>query len=189
MRQSMRQCLTGLILLAAAAGPAAAQTTPPAAAPGSGAHPFQRLYEVMSHPRCLNCHTNVDHPKQGDARRRHTMMVVRGADDAGGAVRCASCHQAANNASSVVPGAPHWQLAPLSMGWEGKSAGDLCRVLLDKALNGGRDAGQIVEHLVGDPLVQWAFAPGAARTLPPLTREAFHAEARAWLAAGAPCPR
>jgi hypothetical protein len=41
-------------------------------------------------------------------------------------------------ADGRVPGAPHWQLAPRSMGWEDLSDADLCRVLKDSRKNKGR---------------------------------------------------
>ena len=37
---------------------------------------FQPLFEVLTHPRCLNCHTKTDFPRQGDERRRHAQLVV-----------------------------------------------------------------------------------------------------------------
>ena len=51
---------------------------------------------------------------------------------------CSTCHQEANQEESGVPGAVHWHLAPLRMGWEGLSDGELCRALLDPFKNGGR---------------------------------------------------
>jgi hypothetical protein len=42
-------------------------------------------------------------------------------------MRCQTCHQTVNTADGRVPGAPDWHLAPRAMGWEGLSAGELCR--------------------------------------------------------------
>src|SRR5262249_33208000 len=100
---------------------------------------WKSIQSVLTHPRCLNCHTSVDHPKQGDDRHRHQQHVVRGVDGHGApAMRCATCHRGTNDAPSGVPGAPNWHLAPLSMSWENKEGNELCRALLDRKLNGNR---------------------------------------------------
>ena len=39
---------------------------------------WQQLYSVMSHPRCVNCHTASDYPQQGGDRHRHLFNLVRG---------------------------------------------------------------------------------------------------------------
>jgi hypothetical protein len=80
----------------------------------------------------------------GDVRRIHIPLVVRGADNHGvGAMRCGNCHNGSgNNETSGTPGAGGpglWQLAPVSMLWQGLSSGELCRMLKDKGRNGGRD--------------------------------------------------
>jgi len=156
----------------------------------AGEQAFRRLATVLMHPRCLNCHTLTDYPKQGDDRHAHLFRVSRGADDHGAAgLTCSTCHQNANNAASGVPGAPNWHLAPRSMAWEGLSVSQVCRTLKDPARNGARDVDALVAHLTGDPLVQWAWAPGADRTPPPLGQGEFHAVVRAWAEAGAGCPR
>ena len=62
-------------------------------------------------------------------------LVVRGPDGRGTpTLKCSTCHQTVNTAAGRVPGAPHWQLAPRSMVWEGSDA-DLCRALKDPAKN------------------------------------------------------
>ncbi len=150
---------------------------------------FAKMAPVLQHPRCLNCHSVTLHPTQGNEKNRHTFGVVRGADGKGAAgLRCASCHQAQNMAASRAPGAPHWQLAPLSMGWEGKSLRDLCRTLVDQTANGGRDAAALAKHMKEDPLVQWAWSPGGARSAPPVGQKEFHDLADTWAESGAVCP-
>jgi hypothetical protein len=187
---------TGLAVVAAlsllAAIAAWAQSPRPDAAPGGAL--FLRIAPVFEHPRCMNCHTKVDYPRQGDDRHRHAMNVRRGGDGHGAAaMRCTACHGRGNNAVSGVPGADEdWHLAPLSMGWEGLAAGEICRNLADPAKNGGRTGSQVVDHL-NTPLVRWAWSPGqtaqgAARTSPPLSHADFVAAAQAWITAGAPCP-
>lgn len=150
---------------------------------------FAPIASVLQHPRCLNCHTVTDFPRQTDARVRHAQRVVRGADGHGAAtLHCAACHQDHNVADGAVPGAPHWHLAPLSMGWEGLTATQLCEAIKDPARNGGRQSlDAVIEHMRVDPLVLWAWNPGAGRTTPPLAHEVFVEQLEAWAAAGGPC--
>jgi hypothetical protein len=149
---------------------------------------FRRIAEVLRHPRCLNCHPSGDFPRQADDRHRHRMQVARGPDDRGTpALKCSTCHQTVNMADGRVPGAPHWQLAPRSMAWEGLSDADLCRALKDPAKNKGRSVAALVEHMTGDPLVQWAWSPGE-RTPPTIGQREFHGLVRRWARTGAACP-
>lgn len=160
---------------------------------------FAPIARVMTHPRCLNCHTSTDYPRQGDDRHRHLFLVVRGDDNRGApGAHCGNCHGGANQSASGVPGAPGWRLAPLDMAWEGTpgvamdNAG-LCRRLLDRQRNGGRDSAALERHMTEEPLVAWAWAPGKdrlqeGRAPPPLSQADFIAAFRAWRAAGAPCP-
>jgi len=157
-----------------------------AADPASSFAPIQQL---LTHPRCLNCHTTTPFPRQGDERRRHDMQVLRGPEGLGvAAMKCAACHTAQNNSTSGVPGAPHWRLAPLSMGWEGLSERELCQRLLDRKHNGNRSAAQIVDHITKDPLVAWAWTPGANRQPAAPAREETSRLLHLWLAGGARCP-
>ena len=154
----------------------------------SSVETFSRISAVLRSPRCLNCHPSGNAPRQGDERRVHDFRVVRGRDDRGAAgMRCATCHQESNQEHSAVPGAPHWQLAPASMGWEGLSDAELCRSLTRPQTNGGRSIEQVVQHMTDDPLVQWAWNPGAQRTLPPIAQQEFHELVRAWFRSGARC--
>ena len=150
---------------------------------------FGRIAEVLRHPRCLNCHPSGDFPRQADDRHRHRMLVARGPDDRGTpALKCSTCHQTENTADGRVPGAPHWQLAPRSMGWEDLSDADLCRVLKDSRKNKGRSVQALVEHMTTDALVQWAWSPGE-RTPPSIGQREFHELVRRWAQTGAACPR
>jgi hypothetical protein len=153
---------------------------------------FRQMASVLQHSRCMNCHTNAAFPRQGDDRHRHLMNVARGPDDRGPAgLHCSTCHQAANQGASGVPGAADWHLAPLRMAWEGLSVGELCRAISDPK-RGGMKPEQLAEHFETS-LVAWAWAPGVdahgrARTSPPLSHDKFIEITRQWVGSGATCP-
>jgi hypothetical protein len=157
-----------------------------------GAALFRQMATVLQHPRCMNCHTREDYPRQGDERHRHTMNVARGENDHGApGLHCATCHQSANQAAAGTPGAPDWGLAPRRMAWEGLSVGELCRALQDPA-KGRMRPNEFVPHF-RTGLVRWAWSPGTdahgrARSVPPIPHERFIALAQAWVDNGAPCP-
>jgi hypothetical protein len=154
------------------------------------AQSFGPIGKVLLHPRCLNCHTGVDYPKQGDDRHPHWFRVVRGGDDRGApGMRCATCHQPMNDEASGVPGAPNWHTAPRSMAWEQKTPAQLCRTLLDRNKNGDRSIGALVDHMSNDPLVAWGWAPGGRRGPVPIAKQDFVALLQRWQKAGAPCPK
>src|SRR5262245_54013904 len=93
------------------------QTAP--AGTANGLEAWQRVYSVLTHPRCINCHTATSYPQQGDDRHRHFANVVRGPDGKGvPGLNCATCHQESNADSTGVPGGHNWHLAPLSMKWQ-----------------------------------------------------------------------
>jgi hypothetical protein len=55
---------------------------------------FEAMSQVLHHPRCMNCHSKGDFPRQGDDRHRHSMNVHRGsAGDGIAGAKCSSCHQ------------------------------------------------------------------------------------------------
>jgi hypothetical protein len=184
-------CLLALVPACLPGTPVSAADAPESSNARSAAL-FERMVPVLVHPRCLNCHSRADFPRQGDDRHRHTMNVSRGPDDHGApTLQCSTCHQAANQPASGVPGAPDWHLAPIRMAWEGLSPGELCRALLDPQ-RGGMRPDRLVAHL-NTGLVRWAFAPGTnargvPRSTPPLPHEEFVAAARQWVASGSRCP-
>ena len=161
---------------------AAAQATAPA--------PFDPIASVVMHPRCINCHQDLS-PRQTDQRIVHRPLVVRGKDGHGAPTQpCQTCHQATNTADGFVPGVASWQLAPLSMLWEGKTKAEICEQMKDPGRNGARRTGEdVIEHMKTDPLVLWAWAPGAGRTIPPLSHKDFVEALEAWVRAGMPCPQ
>ncbi len=165
------------LLLVACATPALAQSPL-----------FEPIYSVLTHPRCLNCHTKTDFPRQGDERRRHDQLVVRGEDNHGApTLHCSACHQDHNVADDEVPGAPHWRLAPLSMAWEELDAVELCEVLKDRSKNGNRSLEDLYTHMAEDALVLWGWEPGRNRTKPPIDHPEFVSLLRSWVDAGGPC--
>ncbi|MGL4629717.1 MAG: hypothetical protein ACRCVT_00825, partial [Leadbetterella sp.] len=128
-------------------------------------------------------------PHQGDYIHPHLLGVKRGAADKGMPVMtCKMCHQETNNKYSGVPGAPHWQLAPASMAWQGLSDSQIGTFLKDQAKNGSRSLEDLYKHMTEDPLVQWAWQPGENRTTPPLTQQQFASALREWIDNGAIVP-
>ncbi len=150
---------------------------------------FVEAGKVLQSPRCLNCHPNGDRPTQGNDMHLHVPMVVRGPADKGAtALRCMTCHQAANFEPAGVPGHPLWHLAPVSMAWQGKSLGQICEQIKDRQRNGGKSLAQIQEHMAHDTLVGWGWKPGGNRAPAPGTQAAFGQLVEAWIANGAACP-
>lgn len=151
--------------------------------------PFYTILEVVTSPRCMNCHPTDNQPRQTDAQYKHLFGVVRGVDNHGGAVlHCESCHHEENNPYSNVPGAPHWVLAPRSMGWLGLSDAEIARTLVDLEKNGGRTAEDLVEHMSTDALVLWAWDAGEGRNPPPVPFDDFVDALNLWLEQGAELP-
>lgn len=150
---------------------------------------WNQIVTVLQHPRCLNCHQK-DSPLQGDSRRLHIPMVVRGPENHGvGAMQCNGCHnESGNNNTSRTPGAPHWSLAPASMLWQGLSSAQLCRALKNSATNGNRTLAQIVDHMGTDKLVLWGWDPGTGRAPVPIPHAEFMQQLRIWVDGGAVCP-
>jgi hypothetical protein len=176
------------------------QTVPQAVTPISanreaGLAAWQRVYSVLTNPRCINCHTATQHPEQGDDRLPHLFNVVRGPEDKGvPGLNCATCHQGANAESTGVPGAHNWHLAPLSMKWQDLNDQILSSAEVCQSLTHSLSGPGILKHHEEEPLVLWAFQPGhhrdgTARSLPPLTHDEFVAATRTWVEAGTPCPQ
>ncbi len=153
---------------------------------------FLAFVPVLRHPRCMNCHSSGDFPRQGDDGHPHTMNVQRGRDGHGvTAEKCSTCHQDHNlMGAHLPPGAPNWGLPPAStpMIWQGLTDGELCQSIKDPKRNRHRNVDQLVEHLTADKLVMWGWNPGEGRTPIPMSHDDFSAKVKAWRAAGAPCP-
>ena len=66
-----------LSISAAPAGQDAAPPTPGASSRAAGLAAWQQVYSVLTHPRCVNCHTATDHPQQGDDRQFGVASLFR----------------------------------------------------------------------------------------------------------------
>jgi hypothetical protein len=152
---------------------------------------FEAIVPVLRHPRCMNCHSTGDFPRQGDDSHRHTMKIRRGPEGHGiNSVMCSTCHQDHNLVGlHTPPGAPDWALPPPAtpMIWEGLTDQRLCELLKDPRQNGHRTTEQIVEHM-HTPLVLWGWIPGEGRTPIPMPQQEFLAKVEEWAAEGAACP-
>ena len=150
---------------------------------------FAEVGKVIQHPRCLNCHPRGERPTQTDAMRPHMPLVVRADSGMGAAgLRCQTCHHEKNYDVAGVPGNPKWQLAPVEMAWQGKTLGEICVQIKDKARNGGRAMPELIHHMAEDELVGWGWNPGGKRTPAPGTQAQFGALFKAWADSGAVCP-
>ncbi len=153
---------------------------------------FEEMSKVLLHPRCANCHPVTGGPTQGDDMHPHEPPVVRGQGMGAAGMECTTCHGAANvefaSMQGSIPGADPWHLAPVSMGWAGKSSAELCAQLKNPDLTGGRTAEDLIDHNGRDHLVGWAWHPGEGRTAAPGDQATLGALTAAWVEAGAHCP-
>ncbi|ELA8350196.1 hypothetical protein Q2Y29_002954 [Vibrio alginolyticus] len=128
---------------------------------------------------------------------------------AGHAVNCRGCHQDTNGEEpGMPPGAANdlmpgfvWHMPPVRMKIErDMSAVELCELWLDPASNsnlvyrGGRNdmktfKKEFEHHVKDDPLVRWAWNPGAERSPAPGSHSEFVKAMSIWIDAGAPCPK
>ncbi|WP_350284359.1 hypothetical protein [uncultured Croceitalea sp.] len=151
---------------------------------------FDKMMDVLTHQRCVNCHPNDHIPKQGDDSHPHYFDVVRGDANLGyQATNCNTCHQSQNNPYSGVPGAPEWSLAPHSMRWEGLNRIEIAESMMDPKRNGGRTPEETLHHLTEHELVLWAWEPGVnadgiPRELPPVSKEEYIKAVKTWFKEG-----
>lgn len=150
---------------------------------------FAEIGKVLTSPRCMNCHSANDRPRQGDNGRLHQPPVYRGPDGLGlPAMRCPICHLPANFDPARMPGNAPWFMAPSEMVWEGKTLSQICLQMRDRERNGGRTLADLVRHIGDDGLVGWAWKPGIGRTPAPGTQQQAKALVQAWVETGAACP-
>ena len=154
---------------------------------------FGEIGKLVTHPRCMNCHPAGEHPLQGEDQHEHMPPVWRG-ENGHLATNCAGCHTNQNTtlheAASYksIPGNPRWSLAPLSMAWQNKSLGEICRQLKDVTRNGGRDLAMLQEHIAKDDVVAHGWDPGEGREPAPGNQQAAGQLVQAWIDSGAECP-
>ena len=166
----------------------------PEIAPPNPTEAFDKMMDVLTHQRCMNCHPSDHIPKQGEDSHPHYFGMARGEGNLGyDATNCNTCHQHENNDFSGVPGAPEWSLAPHSMRWEGLSRAEIAISMLDPERNGGRTHHEVMEHLTEHALVLWAWTPGIdaagnPREKPPVPVDEYIAAVKEWFEAGAPVP-
>src|SRR5207245_11404838 len=111
---------SALTLAGAARQDASQKSKAGASTRAGGLAAWQQVYSVLTHPRCINCHTATNYPQQGDDRHRHVVNVVRGPGGKGvPGLNCTTCQQGANADNTGVPGGHDWHLAPLSMKLQG----------------------------------------------------------------------
>ena len=156
---------------------------------------FTESAKVITHPRCMNCHPASNRPLQGDDQHLHQPPVPRGDGGLGVAGNtCSACHTERNFTLSErasyqsIPGHARWGLAPIEMAWEGKSVGEICAQMKDRARNGGRDLTLLHEHIAKDDLVAWDWDPGRGRMPAPGTQARLGQLIQAWIDTGAHCP-
>ena len=195
---------------AALAAETALKVEPPA--PGSvsredGLKAFARIHEVVTHPRCANCHVGPDNipmwsgPSYGKARH-HGMNINAGVSRIGAeTLACSTCHTTLSEDREGANPTPHaaprvaldWRLAPVEFEWFGKTPEQICAQLSDPERTGGRDIVALAEHLAEDAghggFVKWGWSPGGTREPAPYSLQAHIDDVLAWGAAGAPCPQ
>jgi len=153
---------------------------------------FETVYKVLMSPRCMNCHPAGDIPLQGDDSHLHVMGPKRGVEGKGVyAMKCSNCHQETNTPGlHTPPGNPEWHLPPaaMKMVFQGKSAHELAKQLVDKKQNGNKDIKKLIEH-ADDGLVLGGWNPGEGRTLPPVSHAEFKKAWLTWIKKGAYAPK
>jgi len=153
---------------------------------------FRQVYTVLMSARCMNCHPAGDIPLQGDDSHLHTMSPRRGVDGKGVyAMKCSNCHQATSTAGlHTPPGNPNWHLPPANMRmvFQGRTAHQLAKQLIDLKQNGNKDIRKLIAH-ADDGLVLAAWNPGEGRTLPPMSHVASKKAWITWLTTGAYAPK
>jgi hypothetical protein len=153
----------------------------------SGLSEWRKIESVLTHPRCMNCHTMTGYPTQGDERQPHPVQKLPDADDGQtAAAPCDTCHT------------PGWQMPPQTLAWEnepGKPApgAAICATLTRGPDGAEPDYERIIEYAQLASVVLWAWEPGkrpdgADRSLPPISHEDFVDALKRWISAGAPCP-
>lgn len=184
--------------------PVATIVAPPAGSVSerAGRAAFDRMLEVVGHPRCANCHTGPSNIPMwyggADGPARPHGMNINAGDSRIGieTLACSTCHRASIDLESAPHAPPRaaldWRLAPVEFQWFGKSPAEICAQLSDPERNGGRDGMGLAEHLVDDAghrgFVLWGWNPGGGREPAPYSLQDHVNDVLAWTVAGQPCP-
>jgi hypothetical protein len=183
-----------VIALALAGAPLAAQQTGVSDETGRAA--WDRIFGVLSHPRCSNCHVAGDQPMWAglgygpDAP--HGMNIRADGSRIGAeSIPCRTCHVSSGAANNTPHAPPHiadaWRLPPPEMAWLGKSGFGVCQQLRNPGTNDGNDVAGLVDHVGGSEFVRWGFTPGAGRSAPEGSIAQLARDLALWGAAGSPC--
>lgn len=152
---------------------------------------FKKVYSVLMHPRCMNCHPSGDIPLQGDDSHAHNMLPQRGIDGKGvSTMKCITCHASKGvPGEHTPPGNANWHLPPadMKMVFQGKSPRELAMQLVDSKKNGHKDIKALRKH-AEDDLVKTGWKMGGDRALPPLSYEEFRQAWYTWIDNGAFAP-
>ena len=152
---------------------------------------FEKVYSVLMHPRCMNCHPIGDIPLQGDDSHIHNMKPQRGPEGKGIlTMKCINCHGATGvPGDATPPGNPMWHLPPanMKMVFQGRSPRELAMQLVNPELNGHKSMAELRIH-AEDTLVKSGWNMGGERELPPLSYEEFKEAWYAWIDNGAYAP-
>src|SRR5271163_1333193 len=94
MKCFITACLIALsIMFAFNTGHVRAQSPAKSSAKNSGTE-FTAFVSVLRNPRCMNCHSTGNFPRQGDDSHVHVQNVIRGKDGNGvTSQKCSTCHQ------------------------------------------------------------------------------------------------
>lgn len=153
---------------------------------------FLKVYAVLMSPRCMNCHPAGDVPLQGENSNLHLQGVKRGAEGRGlYALKCRNCHQDQNMPGlHMPPGNPKWSMPParMRMVFQGRTARQLARQLLDKKHNGGKSVQELIRHVTDDGLVLTGWKPADGLAEPPLSHSQFVQAFNEWIIKGAVAP-
>src|SRR6516164_6294699 len=117
----MEKIMRSVLVLLLMASPAFAQ---------DGLTAWNNIYDVVSHPRCANCHVGPDNvpmwsgSSYGPKAHPHGMNVNAGVSRIGNEyIVCSTCHASHNSqVPHGPPGALRWLLPPPTMQWFGKSS-------------------------------------------------------------------
>lgn len=172
-------------------------SAPVAHAQDAGAQVWERIFAVVSHPRCANCHVGDDGRPAWDGlgyggNRLHGMNIVADESRIGAeTVPCRTCHIGAAGPNDVPHAAPQlddaWRLAPIELAWRGKTSAEVCAQLRDPDANDGFDTAALSEHVRTSAFVRYGFMPGVGRIPAPGSADALAEDLLIWGAAGMPC--